>query len=192
MKNKDESITKLLARINLAERGWAIVDHWEADECAIGVGRPGTGRLVYISTFKKEDGLYDYECEAPSSGPDVPFRTVSRATNASVVELLEVLAEHLDGEGSAAVAPARGDEADWPVTIVKDRYSGGYSGGAWTAWPLEPRELPAAISEEDVACKRWWTEHRAQPTVPVGVGDTPEDALKALMARVAGRSLPHE
>lgn len=95
MTHKDDSISKVLGRLNLSQLGWEIVDHWDADVCAIGIGRPGTGRLVYISTFQKADGLYDYQCEVPSSDADSPFSTTDEGQDVSFERLLEVLSRHL-------------------------------------------------------------------------------------------------
>lgn len=75
---------------------------------------------------------------------------------------------------------------EWPVTIVADRYRGVYSGGAWTAWPLEPSELPTEIFEDDLECRAWWVKHRSNAEIPVGVGATPDAALASL--RAAARS----
>ena len=56
LKNKDESIVNL---IKLIERRYdweliKVVDHWEADMCAIGIaGTTDMDALIYISTFEK-------------------------------------------------------------------------------------------------------------------------------------------
>ena len=69
---KDQSIMDLLAALALPELGWTVVapDPWEADLVAIGIGRiDQPRRLVYVSTFKRAPGRFDYECETPI-GPD--------------------------------------------------------------------------------------------------------------------------
>lgn len=68
----------------------------------------------------------------------------------------------------------------WPLTIVADRYSGIYSGGAWTAWPCEPWAVPEAAHGGDVACAAFF----AAPTLPYGIGATPEEARDDLIARL--------
>ena len=84
------------------------------------------------------------------------------------------------------------DESEWPTTILRDRYGGVYSGGAWTAWPLEPDAVPAEASGDDVRCRRWWKERRKVAEIPVGVGDSPQAALEALRAQIdhGGRKVP--
>ena len=74
----------------------------------------------------------------------------------------------------------------WPTSIVRDRYGGIYSGGVWVAWPLSPSDLPTEPSDEDVPCRAFWLEHRSAPTVPVGLGDTPDEALSQLRAAIGG------
>lgn len=72
---------------------------------------------------------------------------------------------------------------DYPVTIMMDRYGGGYAGqalaggGGWLAWPLGPDELPSwpegADSEAD-AFWRWLAGTTG--TLAVGRGETPDAA----------------
>lgn len=64
----------------------------------------------------------------------------------------------------------------YPLTIIKDRYGGVYSGGQYTAWNLEPQEIPTQIFYDDVSCYGFWLENK----VPVGKGDTPQEAIKKL------------
>jgi hypothetical protein len=88
---KHRSIADLVKRLRLAERGWGIVDDWDADLCAIGIARDDRPRqLVYVSTWRQKRGRYWYECETPKgraatdylvvdTGEDVPFETLLRA-----------------------------------------------------------------------------------------------------------------
>lgn len=68
----------------------------------------------------------------------------------------------------------------FPVTIVCDRYGGTYSGGAWTAWQLDPWDVPAEVDESDPECCIFWENN----TEPVGLGATPQDALQDLMHKL--------
>lgn len=66
MKNKDESITRLIEWIIsvFGSHSMEIIDYWEGDLCAIGIRRKGMdSKLLYISTFGKMDSQYDFECE---------------------------------------------------------------------------------------------------------------------------------
>lgn len=64
----------------------------------------------------------------------------------------------------------------YPCTIVQDRYTGTYSGGKWTAFNLDPDEIPTAINDSDVPCATFW----ARNNLAVGLGDTPNEALENL------------
>jgi hypothetical protein len=55
---KDPSLLAVLDRLNedLGDEAFAIVDHWDADLCAVGVAKPSDhARLVYISTWPPAD-----------------------------------------------------------------------------------------------------------------------------------------
>ncbi|MGK3988334.1 hypothetical protein WME99_35155 [Sorangium sp. So ce136] len=96
MMDKDGSVIELVGRLDLQRRGWSIVDHWEADTCAIGIARASEPRrLVYVSTFDKEYGMYDYECELASGPAAADYTIAGRGEGVTYDELLEVLARHL-------------------------------------------------------------------------------------------------
>ena len=44
----------------------------------------------------------------------------------------------------------------YPITIIKDRYSGMYSGGFYLAFALGADAIPHAISANDNACGAFW------------------------------------
>ena len=93
---KDPSIGKLLQALSLEERGWVVVDHWDADLFAIGIARKGhPRRLVYISTFKKSPGRYYYECEVPTSSDDAAYLTTSSAEDVDLDTLIRAMSLHL-------------------------------------------------------------------------------------------------
>jgi len=93
---KDKTINDFLIRLNLAERGWIIVDHWEADICAIGIAhRNSPRRLLYISTFNKKPGFYDYECESPSLVNSDDYETIAKKTDANFNEVLKAAEQYL-------------------------------------------------------------------------------------------------
>ena len=74
------------------------------------------------------------------------------------------------------------DAAPYPMTIVQDRYGGCYSGGAYTAWILEPWEVPGEIGCGDVICSAFWAENK----LPCGKGATPDEAERDLINRIRG------
>jgi hypothetical protein len=93
---KDKSIRDLVARLRLDSRGWQVVDHWEADLCAIGVAAVrDPRRLVYISTFSRAPGRYDYECEM-SDGPNADeYKTTASGESVDYGTLIKVMEAHL-------------------------------------------------------------------------------------------------
>lgn len=69
---------------------------------------------------------------------------------------------------------------DYPLTIVADRYGGSYSGGAYTAWNLEPWEVPGEIGCGDLICCAFWDDNR----LICGKGDTPDEAKRDLISKM--------
>lgn len=68
----------------------------------------------------------------------------------------------------------------WPVTIISDRYHGCYSGASWLAFPLDFDEIPEDVNDEDLPCQDFWDNYDE----PIGLGETPEDALADLIAKM--------
>ena len=68
----------------------------------------------------------------------------------------------------------------YPLTICNDRYTGAYSGGKFTAWHLDAEDVPTEIYGDDVECAVFWDWNE----IPVGKGDTPEEAISDLKAKL--------
>lgn len=89
---KDESLLALLDRLQLAAKEWAVVDHWEADLCAVGIAhRDDPRRLVYVSTWNKPAGRYYIECETPRGDDptDYPSHEIEDADFGALVSAME-------------------------------------------------------------------------------------------------------
>jgi hypothetical protein len=72
----------------------------------------------------------------------------------------------------------------YPVTIVKDRYNGCYSGGKWNAFHLSYNQLHVQeldFDSSDNECNEFWFTHGDEAWV--AVGNTPEEALNNLNAK---------
>lgn len=79
----------------------------------------------------------------------------------------------------------------YPLTIIKDKYTGVYSGGQYTAWNVALSEVPKQIQEDDVACRDFWSygnppryyidEYSKQSRLVIGVGNTIEEAISDLI-----------
>ena len=96
--NKDESIVKLLALLDLPAHDWVVSDHWDGDMFAVGVAsgsRPG--RLVYVSTFDQPAGVYTYELELPPRNRTEVYCPAGGRAGVTLQQLLAVMIEHLDG-----------------------------------------------------------------------------------------------
>jgi hypothetical protein len=93
---KDESILDLLSTLQMAERSWEVVDHWEGDRCAIGIGRKDhSQRLVYISTYDKGLGRYDFECEVQHGDAPDSYSVVEHGGDVGYDALLDAIKKHL-------------------------------------------------------------------------------------------------
>lgn len=64
----------------------------------------------------------------------------------------------------------------YPLTIKADRYSGVYSGGAYTAWPCGEEDIPDGVFMDDVTCAHEWGVIKSERQ-HVGIGCTPSVAL---------------
>lgn len=69
----------------------------------------------------------------------------------------------------------------YPVTIITTRYGGAYEGGSWAAFNCDPEAIPDDATGCDPEADLWWS----RPSLPVGVGSTPDKALAALIERMA-------
>lgn len=93
---KDDSILDLLAKLNLQERRWFVKDHWDADLCAVGICSDMTpNHLVYISTFEREAGRYDFQCEVFDQFSPGQHVIVDRGENVDFDSLIAAMLCHL-------------------------------------------------------------------------------------------------
>ena len=70
----------------------------------------------------------------------------------------------------------------YPLTIVKDRYGGGYSKGYYLAFNLEPWDVPEDINGSDVDCICFWDEEAKE--FAIGKGDTAQEAIDDLARKL--------
>ena len=68
----------------------------------------------------------------------------------------------------------------YPCTIVRDRYDGTYSKGAFIAFPLDNRAVPEYIHSDDVECASFWGSFKDL----CGRGETPDKAYWNLVDNV--------
>jgi len=96
---KDKTIIELIERLRLHInfRLLEIVDHWEADLCAIGLMKEN--RLVYISTFnytENEELMFDFDLEIVDENDREKFNVVRSVRNVSEAELVNEVKLFLD------------------------------------------------------------------------------------------------
>ena len=73
----------------------------------------------------------------------------------------------------------------YPLTIVMDRYSGVYSGGIFTAWNLDPDEVPEEICWDDGSVMTFFDNVREGKSPFVyGIGKTPDEAAMDLYIKI--------
>ena len=74
----------------------------------------------------------------------------------------------------------------YPLTIVRDRYNGIYSGGMYLAFNLDYYEIPIEISGSDIPCWEWWNNNK---DYLVGKGETPTKAINDLLKKLGGNMI---
>lgn len=73
----------------------------------------------------------------------------------------------------------------YPLTVVMDRYSGVYSGGAFTAWNLDVCDVPYQICSGDNAAMAIFDDLKNGDTgIVYGAGSTPDAAVKDLWRKI--------
>lgn len=68
----------------------------------------------------------------------------------------------------------------YPLTIIKDRYSGAYSGGVYVAYPCEFYDVDEAVAGNDVECMAFWGEFCGV----VGLGNSYSEAFSDLVVKM--------
>ena len=84
-------------------------------------------------------------------------------------------------------------EEYYPLTIVKDRFNGTYSGGKFVAWHCQPCSVPSDTYSRE-AYEFWETirsfENDTEMPYPTyGIGNTIEEAVKNLESKLIKESL---
>ena len=97
---KDPSITQTLEALipYFEPNAFMVIDHWDADRCAIGIAKPDNHRvLVYISTFTQPAFSYAVELEVPSAeNDDEAYQVIEQYEKVDFARLVDLIAVHLD------------------------------------------------------------------------------------------------
>ena len=99
---KDAKILKLIKDLSseLGAKSFCLVDHWDADLCAIGIASVGNPhRLVYVSTYGEED-LFFASTEFPNDEADAnrknhPYIPGDDIENMTFEDLVLLLKKHI-------------------------------------------------------------------------------------------------
>jgi hypothetical protein len=75
---------------------------------------------------------------------------------------------------------AKHERPQWPCTIIPSRYGGVYEDGEWLAFPLHFAKVPTVVYGGDPYCAKFF----AETDLPIGRGDTPQDAYENLLDQV--------
>lgn len=70
----------------------------------------------------------------------------------------------------------------FPLTIVKDRYMGVYSGGLFTAWNMYSEYVPEEIGDDDCTVFDFWNNDSKEYII--GIGKTPDEAARDLYVKL--------
>lgn len=93
---KVSAILSIVQEILAANKDWVIVDHWPDDLSAIGIAHKNNERrLVYISSFNKKAGLFDYQCEEPNGNDIADYTTIDSGEDVNKESLIEIITRHL-------------------------------------------------------------------------------------------------
>ena len=95
LENKDEDIRQVVRKLQdeLSTGAFDIVDHWDADPCAIGIARPDNhGVLVYIAVC---ENFYFVSLELPPVKEDLPYLQTDEFNNIDFKMLVSIVKQHL-------------------------------------------------------------------------------------------------
>lgn len=97
LSNKDPELVAAIQSLEdiIGESQMVIIDHWEADRLAIGVGHLACpGRLVYIAL--RSVNQFDVVFEGiPTEGTDLPYQATGGAEALCLSDMCAVVTDHL-------------------------------------------------------------------------------------------------
>jgi hypothetical protein len=74
------------------------------------------------------------------------------------------------------------EDTIYPLTIIADRCSGTYSGGSYTAWNLEPWNIPDGVEYDGADGLDFFEKNK----IVYGKGATVSEALADLYVKLGG------
>ena len=70
---------------------------------------------------------------------------------------------------------------NYPLTVIRDRYDGCYSGALYTAWPIDYYEVPREVDGSDPECATFWDD---ADTNFIGLGYDVQTAVNNLIEKM--------
>lgn len=100
MPQKDKRIKDIVSHLKhqLGSENIILSDHWEGDNCAIGLTGKQNNNLVYISTYNKKENEYYVELEYPAENRSAIFKNGESYDNAGVDKVEAIVRKHLEIE----------------------------------------------------------------------------------------------
>jgi len=95
---KDVSLQIAIAKLRheFGATAFKVVDHWEADTCAVGIAHPDNHEiLVYVSTCALPEHGYFVSLELPSEEADLPYRPAGEFNDVDLDNLVRIVRQHL-------------------------------------------------------------------------------------------------
>ena len=75
---------------------FVVIDHWDADQNAIGMASPDDPRrLVYIAWYQEPERYFVELETSPSNDSDIPYETIGTFSSVNREELAAIVKEHL-------------------------------------------------------------------------------------------------
>lgn len=108
----------------------------------------------------------------------------------SAKDFLKLMYEHLTPymEQWGIVTPSSEKPVDcsgiYPLTIIKDRYAGVYSGGAYIAFNCYPECVPEDVTGDDISCAEFWQKGILDCNCECVVGNTVNEAVAGLKSAI--------
>ena len=93
---KDNSINQIIQFLQkqIGSQNLFIIDHWDADRCAIGLTNQSSQNLVYLSTYNKKANECYVELEIPGNNAK-EYEVNGSFDNVNSAELEKIVRQHL-------------------------------------------------------------------------------------------------
>lgn len=97
MKYKDKRIKDIVKHLQdkFGMDNIVVKDHWDGDNCAIGLTNKDDKNLVYISTYEKKNNEYFVELESPAENENEEYKNCGSFDIINIDRVEEIVRAHL-------------------------------------------------------------------------------------------------